>query len=432
MVIVYTHKITPRLSYIVKHFFTRILRSKVKLTTSIEEFVAFNGPKMSYTMRSLGNEFFMQSGDLLFEQGVNDIEIKMDVWEEIPCFFKTGKTASIPFDLFAASFYLISRYEEYLPYVQDEYERFSATDSLSYKEGFLELPVVDMWTMKFLEKFTKAFPEFEYEPRKFEFIATFDVDNVFAYKHKGFIRNFGGFFRDLFNFEFSYLLNRLAVLARLRVDPFDTYDFILGLNKKLNIKTIFFFLIGDYTTYDTNVSSSNSSYKSLIKSIADYVNVGLHPSYFTMKNEQKLKKEKQRLSQIVNQPIRKSRQHFLRLKLPETYQYLIDLEIKEDYSMGYAKHFGFRAGTCTPFYFYDLDFEIQTPLKIVPFSIMDVTLRDHLGLVPNVAKAKILKSIEAVKGVNGVFVLLFHNETLSEFGRWRGWKNVYKDIVESL
>ena len=84
----------------------------------------------------------------------------------------------------------------------------------------------------------------------------------------------------------------------MKKDPYDTYDIILKTSKKHGIKTLFFFLIGDYTTYDTNVSSSNSKYKSLIKSIADYVDVGLHPSYFTMKNAEKLKKENERLRKL--------------------------------------------------------------------------------------------------------------------------------------
>ena len=222
------------------------------------------------------------------------------------------------------------------------------------------------------------------------------------------------------------------VLLGFSKDPYNTYDLILSLSKKHQIKTIFFFLVGDYTTYDTNVSSSNAKYKSLIKSIADYVDVGLHPSYFTMKNAEKIKKEKQRLEQIVNTPIIKTRQHYLRIKLPETYQYLIDLEVAEDYSMGYAKHYGFRASTCTPFYFYDLDFEIQTPLKIVPFAVMDTTLNDYLEYVPVVAKSKIEKLIHEVKAVSGTFVLLFHNETLSETDRWKGWSKMYKEIVANL
>jgi len=432
LILIFTHTITPRVNYICKHFFVRILKIQVGFTTSVEEFVAHNGPKLTYSKAPLGKEFFIKSHDLLFEQGVNDIDIKMEQWDDIPCFFGSGKNTSIPFDIFAASFYLQSRYEEYLPYVQDVHERFTATDSLAYKYKFLDKPLIDIWAYKFLELFKEKFPDCVQQKREFEFVTTFDIDNVFAYKHKGFIRNFGGFFRDLFRFQFRNLITRVMVLLRLSKDPYDTYDMILSLSKKHQLNTIFFFLIGDYTTYDTNVSSSSATYKSLIKSIADYVDVGLHPSYFTMKNAEKIKKEKQRLEQIVNFPIKKTRQHYLRIKLPETYQYLIDLEVAEDYSMGYAKQYGFRASTCTPFYFYDLDFEIQTPLKIVPFAVMDTTLNDYLEYVPAVAKSKIKKLITEVKAVQGTFVLLFHNETLSETDRWKGWSKMYKELVAEL
>ncbi len=432
MILVYTHRITPRLNYVFKQVFVRILQIPVSFTTSVEEFVAHNGPKFTYSKTPLGNEFFVRSHDLLFEQGVNDIDIALFKWDDIPCFFATDNQSKIPFDVFAASFYLLSRYEEYLPYVQDAYERFSATDSLAYKNNFLDKPLVDIWAMKFLGLLKEKFPNYPYQSKEFEFIATFDIDNVFAYRHKGFIRNFGGFFRDLFRFQFSNLIERILVLLRFKKDPYDTYDTILKLSKKHHIKTLFFFLIGDYTTYDTNVSPSNSKYKSLIKSIADYVDVGLHPSYFTMKNAEKLKKEKLRLEQVLNRPILKSRQHYLRIKLPETYQYLIDLDVAEDYSMGYAKHYGFRASTCTPFYFYDLDFEIQTPLKVFPFAVMDTTLNDYLNYVPAVAKSKIKQLIKEVKAVNGVFILLFHNETLSENRRWKGWRKMYKEIVSEI
>jgi len=432
LILVYTHKITPRITYIFKHFFVRILQIPVSFTTTVDEFVAHNGPKMTYSKAPLGKEFFVRSHDLLFEQGVNDIDINMSNWDDVPCFFNVGKTSTIPFDIFAASFYLISRYEEYLPFVQDENERFPVSESLAFKYKFLEKPLVDIWAFKFLEYLKEKFPKYDYKSRKFKFISTVDVDNVFAYKEKGFIRNFGGFFKDFFGFRFDNMIERLLVLARVRKDPFDTYTYILDLSKKYNIKTIFFFLIGDYTTYDTNVSSSNSKFRSLIKSIADYVDVGLHPSYFTMKSVEKLKTEKKRLEGIVNKPILKSRQHFLRLKIPETYQNLIDLEIQEDYSMGYAQEFGFRASTCTPFYFYDLVFEIQAPLKVFPFVIMDTTLNDYKNYVPTVAKSKIDKMLEEVKLVNGMFIILFHNETFSENKRWKGWKKVYKDVISNL
>ena len=135
---------------------------------------------------------------------------------------------------------------------------------------------------------------------------------------------------------------------------------------------------------------------------------------------------------IVNRPIEKSRQHYLRLDMPDTYQNLVNLEVKEDYSMGYASYYGFRASTCTPFYFYDLDYEIQTPLKLYPFAVMDGTLRDYLDLSHKRSYEVILKLASEVKKVEGTFITIFHNESLSNTGRWRRWMKLYRDIFKQL
>ncbi|TVZ56963.1 hypothetical protein OD91_2267 [Lutibacter sp. Hel_I_33_5] len=430
MILIYTHKITPRVRYIFKHIFTRTLLIPVDFTTKVEEFVAHNGPKISYTRVALGNEFFVKSHDLLFEQGVNDIEINILNWDETPCFFSAGAKSTIPFDIFAASFYLISRYEEYLPHVKDMHERFTSEQSIAYKYRFLEKPVIDIWAYKLLAFLKERFPDFEYKKREFKFVSTIDVDNAFAYKHKSIIRTLGGFTKDFFKFNVRNFWDRLLVLLSLKKDPFNTFQKIIDLKNEYDIKTIFFFLIGDYTTFDTNVSASKSKYRLLIKEMVDYARVGLHPSYFTLKDVPLLKKEKERLENITNMPIKRSRQHYLRLSLPETYQNLIDLEITEDYSMGYANHVGFRASTCTPFYFYDLDFEIQTPLKVFPFALMDTTLNDYMKLTPKQSLGKIRDLKNEVKAIDGLFIALFHNESLSNYLRWKGWKRLYESMMK--
>ena len=361
MLLVYTHKITPRVSYIFKQFFVRILNIPVSFTTEVAEFVAHNGPKITYAKAALGNEFFVHSGDLLFDQGINDVEVKMIHWDDVPCFFEAPDTSSIPFDIFAASFYLISRYEEYLPHIRDEHERFVAFESTAYKNGFLEQPLVDVWAKKFLHLLLEKFPKYEVTRKNFGMTTVVDVNMAYKFKHKGVVRSIGGYLSDLFSLNLINFWNRLLTNLNFRKDPFATYESILAFKRKYNLNTLFFFLIGDYTTFDKNISSSNSTYQSLIKSVADYAQVGLHASYFSFKNNDKLKREKLRMEGIVNTPVEMSRQHFLRLSMPETYQNLLDLDMKEDYTMGYEKAVGFRASTCTPFYFYDLDYEIQTP-----------------------------------------------------------------------
>jgi hypothetical protein len=430
MILVYTHKITPRVRYIFKHILTRTLLIPVSFTTKIEEFVAHNGPKLSYTKTPLGKEFFIKSNPLLFEQGVNDLEVHVQKWEEVPCFFAAGSKSVIPFDIFAASFYLISRYEEYLPHVKDSHGRYSAIESLAFKNGFLEKPVVDIWAYKLATKLKEKFPDYDYKNRSYEYISTIDIDNAFAYKYKSFIRTIGGFLNDLFKFRLLDIWYRFAVTLNIKKDPFDNFQKILDIKKAKDITTIFFCSIGDYTTFDTNVSASKNKYRLLLKDLVDYASIGLHPSYFTMQNPALLKKEKGRLENITNTPVIRSRQHYLRFNLPETYQQLIDLEIEEDHSMGYASNVGFRASTCTPFYFYDLDFEIQTPLKIFPFALMDTTLNDYLKITPKQSLGKIRDLRNEVKAVNGTFITLFHNESLSNHMRWRGWKRLYESMIK--
>ena len=436
MLLVYSHSITPRLNYIFRHVLTRILGLEVGFTSKVEEFIAHDGLKFSYTRQALGNELFVKNNELLFNQGIDYLEINVVQWDGAPCFFQTNPGSDVPCDIFAASFYLISRYEEYLPHLKDEHERFPASESLSYQNKFLDRPVIDIWALKFGELLRKAFPKFadelKNENRKFDFISTIDIDMAFKFKHKGFTRNVGGIVKDLSQLNIGELWMRFLVIFGLQKDPYDVYDTLVGLRKKHNIRTLFFFLLGEYGTYDKNISPGNSNYRLQIKDIADYCTVGIHPSYYSMQNEQKIKKEQSLLESIVNFPITKSRQHYLRVALPETYQHLVDLEIKQDYSMGYASHFGFRAGTCTPFYFYDLDFEIQTPLKVFPFAAMDVTLKDYLNFTPKKAYNTIMHLANEVRKVQGTMITVFHNESASGNGDWRGWSKLYESLLREM
>ena len=432
MLLVYTQKITPRLTYTFKHFFTRILQIQVDFTTKVEDFIAHDGPKLSYGKQPLGSEIFIRCTNLLFEQGINDVEIIMGTWGGVESFFHNRQEASVPFDIFAATFYLLSRYEEYLPHLRDHHERYPAEESLGYKQQFLHKPLIDIWAYKFKAVLQEKYPQMTFKKREFEFISTVDVDIAYCFKHKGMVRTFAGYLKDISKLKILDVLLRTAVILGFKKDPFDTFEELITLQKEYAIKTLFFFSVGDYTTFDKNTSSRNTSYQSLIKSVADYAIVGLHPSYFTSRDESKLNKEKLRLEGIVNRPIEKSRQHYLRFDLPETYHNLINLEVKEDYTMGYAAHYGFRASTCTPFCFYDLDYEIQTPLKVFPFAVMDGTLKDYLKLPNKKSFEVILDLANQVKKVDGTFITLFHNETLSNRNRWRRWRKMYIDMFKQL
>ena len=429
MLLVYTHKISPRLKYVFKHICTRILGVEVDFTTQIESFIAHDSLKMSYTKQQLGNEFFIRSHDILFEQGLSDIDVNVHTWEDTKGFFSAGDKSAIPFDIFAASFYLLSRYEEYLPHVKDQYGRFLATESIAYKNGFLEQPVVDIWAYKFRDALQKQFEDFKFPKREYSIKPIIDVPTAYHFKLKGVMRGVGGTLKELFQLKFKTLYNRFMVIFGLQHDPYDTFKYIINKQKQSNYKFLFFFLLGDFSTFDKGTNPNSKHFISLIKHVADYCYVGLKASYFALENAEVLKKEKMRMEDILNVPLKASRQSFSKLNLPESYRNLIEYEILEDYTMGYVNYMGFRAGTCTPFLFYDLDYEVQTPLKINSYHVMDYTLLKQHSLLDK--KKALNEIIKQVKRVNGEFIPVFHNYTFSDVERWKGFKELFNIVLDS-
>lgn len=429
MLLVYSHKITPRLKYIFKHICTRILGIPVIFTNKVEDFIAHKSLKMSYTNQPLANEFFIRSHKILFEQGLSDLDIKVSDWQETKGFFPTSDKSFLPYDIFAASFYLISRYEEYLPHVKDDYGRYVVTESLAYNNGFLKKPVVDIWAYKFQQALKDKFPEFNFPTRKYNVQPIIDVPISHHYKLKGIMRTAGGTIKDLLTFKFSDLYERYAVLFGFKKDPFNTFKYIINKQKKISNKFIVFFLIAEYSTYDKNININKREFQSLIKSVSDYCNVGLKTSYLAVDDVSLLKKEKLIMESVINRDLKLTRFSHNKFKLPETYRNIIDLEISEDYSMGYLNNIGFRAGTCTPFLFYDLDYEIQTPLRICPFQVIDFALLSNSSLLDK--KQELSKIINEVKRVRGTFTAIFHNYTFSKDARWRGFKELFNLILES-
>jgi hypothetical protein len=158
--------------------------------------------------------------------------------------------------------------------------------------------------------------------------------------------------------------------------------------------------------------------------------IGIHPSYKSTTYYYYLHQEIERLEEIIAKRVHKSRQHYLKLEFPLSYQSLIDNEITDDYTMGYADIVGFRAGTAHSFLWFDLSTNAVTTLRIHPFVYMDGTLNQYLKLSPTEAKEKIQQLWEEVKRYGGDFIFIWHNETLGEKRKWKGWLDVYYFTLE--
>ncbi|APY08987.1 hypothetical protein BWZ20_12070 [Winogradskyella sp. J14-2] len=430
MLLVYTHKITPRLKFTFKHICKRILGLDVKFTSKIEDFIAHDSLKMSYTKQPLSNELFVRCHNLLFENGISDIDISVQQWDSTKGFFSTGDRSDLPFDIFAASFYLLSRYEEYLPHVKDDFGRYMAKESIAYKHRFLNQPVVDIWAYKLKDVLQERFPEFNFPNRTYKIQPVIDVPMAFYFRKKGFLRTIGGTITDIGRFKFKQLYQRYSVLMGFKRDPYDTFKWVITKQKQCNFKFMVLFLIGDYSTYDKNISVNKKEFVSLIKSVADYCNVGIKASYFALEDISILKKEKLKMEAIVNRDLKAVRHSFSKLNLPQSYRNLVELEIHQDFTMGYIDALGFRAGTCTPFQYYDLDFEVQTPLQINPYQCLDFALLKYQSALDK--KEHLQKLIKEIKKVNGTFTPVFHNYTFSNIDRWDGFRSLFSLILDSV
>ena len=432
-IIFYSAQNSNRLQYIIQLVFTETLGWDVFFTQNETAYLDSTLPKVQYGDLKISDDgYFIEAiNSLIFES----IIIKRNFEKEFH-----------QLDIFSKIFVMVSRYEEYIadPSVFDRHQRFPASQSFASKLNILRQPVVSQWIINLKNDLIQKYPDLQSTSPNTEYKLqlTYDIDQAWAYKNKGFLRNIGGMLRDFFQLNFKNAFNRLAVILSISNDPEFTFDYIDNLHKKFEGKIntpIFFWLLGDLGEFDKNISWENKNLQRLIRRISKKYHVGIHPSYASNSDFSILKNEITRLNSItqssnhlipksLNHSIIRSRQHYLKLNFPHTYRRLIQARIQEDYSMGYADDIGFRAGMATPFYWYDLENEQVTHLKIHPFQVMEVTLMEYLKLPPEEAVEQVKPLIDATKAVGGTFTTLWHNSTLSKNGT-DNWREVYEKII---
>ena len=427
---IYTPTITGRISYTLNYLLGSFTELSVVVTSDLEVYQSAPGLKINYSFtRICTGELQVLPHGLLTETGIQPQSLEPLTYDGIPVFFGHDEPATdFPFDILAFVFFLASRYEEYLPFTPDDHQRFSAVQSLAYKYGFLDKPVVNILLRHLLEKLYHK-NGLTYQPvGAYRFLPTYDIDMVWSYLHKGFLRTAGSLARDFLKGDLKTITGKIKAHLGLAGDPAFSFDHIEALHRQYGVEAITFFLLGDHSRFDKNQSPDHPSLRQFIAKRFRNRQIGIHPSYYA--DYQLTLKEKKRLEDISGTTVFRSRQHYLRLSFPETYRNLIQAGITEDYSMGYADKTGFRAGLATPFRWYDLPLEEITSLTIVPFCVMDVTLNQYLGLSPMQAIEKISSLITEVKAVNGCFCSLWHNTSFDEkSAAWKGWKEVYAYLL---
>ncbi|MCC8147215.1 MAG: hypothetical protein LIO93_12455 [Bacteroidales bacterium] len=426
MVLIYfQQENTKRLQYIAEHIFKNILGTEFEITPDKKKYSEYTGPVINYSEEILPGIQILPEG-LLTEKGIKArTDLNISQWKGLFSFFHTGK-GTIPFDLFSASFYLLTLYEEHFSIPLDEHGRFNHTESLLYRNGVLEIPVIDRWAYFLKEELeTSGYDTSGFRLRKYQAVSTYDIDHPFIYRNKGFVKNLGGGMKDFLKGNFKAVKERSLVQMHIKEDPYlKALMVIHEVQVKLNKPYYLFVLLGDRGKYGITTLYSPKRYYDYIRNL-DFVKIGLHPSYKTFRNLEQLMKEKTELEGILGYKVDISRQHFLRMQSPETFQELSLAGITEDFTLAFAQAPGFRSGTAIPYHFYDVQKDELSGLLIRPTIMMDSTLIVHLKLTPFQALDKIKQLVDECKKSGGDYLSLWHNSNLAYSPQKNPWISVF-------
>jgi hypothetical protein len=424
MVTVYSNISGNRIEYIVRHIFNNMLGADYVLTGSLDEYSQAPGLCINYSPVRTGKGLWIYPHPLLSGEGTSHRKIQTGEWDGLPCFFLQTQ-GDIPFDLFAASFYLLTRYEEYGNGDLDSFGRFKVENSLAYRANFLQIPLVDRWVFRLRELLAEQGDTGDFIPRSFRMISSFDVDFPYRYRNKGLLKNLIHAASNLLHGNFSGLKELLLTQLHLCPDPYGKcMADIDALHKQYDKDYFLFIHVGGYGKYDRRTIYPLRKYYRYLRSLYN-VRFGLHPSFRASFDETAIEKEKEKLEKILKFNITRNRQHFLRMKMPHTCKVLNRMDFTEDFTLAYASQPGFRASTAIPFYFFDLQVNEQTALLLRPTIVMDATFTSYLRLQPDEA-LKILRTLMTECQLSGGdFTMLWHHSTIA--GNDNPWRKVFME-----
>lgn len=361
--LVYVPILTPRIKYIFNFIFNEILQTQVGFSSNVEEFKSSALPKISYANQPVGKEPFFKNADFLLSHTITAPTIKTTTFGDMIVPFAIDNS-SLPFDVFAAAFYFVTRYEEYLPYRADQDGNYPAAASLQSKLKLLEFPVIDGWALLLKNMLLKHFPDLFFGKKEFEFIPL-----ICLYDHSD---SYGWINQTIKLFRKMPLFGKSTAAVAPKISGLQL--FLIEQNEKYKLNAVTFFKPAEEVD----------------------MNCDKHITF------------------------------------PGSYLQLLKNGISKDYRMGYSTTAGFRSGTCTPFFWYDLQLEKTTHLLVHPVAINDLALGKDKSIHVDDTLDKWGKMIQNVRLLNGSFYLLWHKETLRESGKGKAGRILYTQLLANF
>ena len=375
-------------------------------------------------VKFLKNQFLPEE-DIPVIYGTDQLEVHVD---KIIC----------GIDIFAASFFMLTRWEEYVNPVRGFRDRFLAAESLAYKNNFLDRPVVNEYVEMLWNMLIFLGVEHERRKRNYETILTHDIDAIRYWKNwKMALRIIGGVVlkRKNIKLAFERTTNFLGTRTGKIKDPYDTFSWLMSQSELANIKSRFYFMAG--ALYGT--SKLDSDYCLNDPKVLEVVNeiknrehiIGFHPSYNSYINLAQWGKEKSILEETLQLQVKEGRQHCLRFEVPQTWQIWEDNNMELDSTCGYAEKEGFRCGVCYEYNVFNILTRKKMRLKELPLIAADGSFVNYQNMPPSDMQSRIDALVKKVRKYNGKFVLLWHNSSF-EKDAWGKYQTVYEDIIKNL
>jgi hypothetical protein len=326
-------------------------------------------------------------------------------------------------DLIASTFFMLTRYEEIIVDLVDEYGRFPFIESLAYKEDFFHRPIVNEYAELFWDWIFLLVPQARRKRKTYQLRLTHDVDQVKKYssipkalrisaslaiKHRQPRK------------AINHLTGMIKTRLRFSKDPFDCYDELMDISEQQGGKSCFYFMAEEAKSPDEGYEIMNPEVVRIIESILRRGHdIGLHPGRGSYCSLEKLQLQKEKLDKVLGYSNYGGRQHYLQWKSPDTWRLYEKVGLTHDSSVGYAETPGFRCGMCMPFHVFDAKAGKQLNLRELPLITMDSSVYSSKYNSPykTAHKEALLDSIkENTKRVSGNYCILWHNTSSDTYG----------------
>jgi hypothetical protein len=352
-----------------------------------------------------------------------------------------GEAVHIAVDVLGSAFFMLTRYEEMAVGERDGYGRFPASASLAEREGFIRMAIIDAYVELLWGALRRLWPGLERRARNFRLALTHDVDDPLASMGRTPRRLARQLAADaVVRRDPALAVQRVRSWAALRrgdfrLDPYNTFDFLMGVSERHGIAGAFYFLAtAEASARDGPYTLEHPWVRSLMATIHRRGHeIGYHAGFDTYRDAERTGEEFRRLRAAareigVSQSQWGGRQHYLRWENPSTWENWDRAGLDYDSTVGFADRVGFRLGTSHEFQVFHVRRRRPLRLRERPLLVMDRTLFDYMRLSPRDAEQAVLEVARECRRAKGTLTLLWHNSTLPRAAQ-RRW---YEELTAAL